>query len=117
MMLLETAVALAVLGMVAVALLTGLAGAQRATMLAEGRSVAVSLAQSQMEHLKTVAYVSGAASYTPAAVPSAGDYTGYSVSIAAAPLNVPDDGVQKITVTVARGGQQVLTMYGYKGNR
>ena len=81
------------------------------------RDIAISLARSQMENVKNVSYVPGATTYTAAALPTASDYAGYSVSIAAAALHSPDDGIQKITVTVNRSGQSVLTLEGYKVNR
>ena len=70
-----------------------------------------------MEWVKTAAYVSEATQYTPASIPSGEDYGGYSVSIAAQPINSPDDGLQQITVTVLRGGQSVYALTGFKGDR
>ena len=51
--LIETLVALAVLGLVAVAFLSGTATMSRATMINDRQETAQSLAQSQMEYVKS----------------------------------------------------------------
>ncbi len=117
MALIETLVAMALVGSIAVTYLSGLATTFKATMVADEQSTAESLARSQMEWVKTVTYVSGTANYTATAIPSGSDYTGYSVNITAAALNTPDDGIQKITVAVKHGGKQLISLEGYKVNR
>lgn len=113
----ETAIALALVGVLAVAFLSGLSTASRAVIIADERSTGENLARSQMEFIKNTPYVFEATSYTAADVPSATDYTGYSVVIAAQPLENPDNGVQKITVTVRHGTKDVMTIESYKANR
>ncbi len=117
MALIETLVAMALVGSIAVTYLSGLATTFKATMVADEQSTAESLARSQMEWVKTVTYVSSTANYTATAIPSASDYTGYSVNITAAALNTPDDGIQKITVAVKHWGKQLISLEGYKVNR
>ncbi|MFH1002889.1 MAG: hypothetical protein V1780_01955, partial [Chloroflexota bacterium] len=56
----ETAVALAVLGITAVTFLSGLATTSRATIIADEKTTAISLAQTQMEWAKKPPYVYGA---------------------------------------------------------
>lgn len=117
MTLLESLVALVIVSLVVVTGLVGLATSSKATTLSDEQSTAESLARSQMEWVKKAAYVSGAATYAAASIPPGSDYDSYSVDIAAAPLNNPDDGIQKITVTIDRSGDEVLKLEGYKVNR
>ena len=115
--LIETVIALAILGLIAVAFLSGLATTAQATVIADEQATAESLARSQMEYVKTVDYVYEATQYSPAPIPSGDDYSGYSATIDAEPLHVPDDGVQKITVTIEHNDKQVITLEGYKVDR
>ena len=113
----ETAVALAILSAISVTFLSGLTTTARAAFLFDERSTAGSLAQSQMEWVKSADYVFDAAEYTPAPLPSGKDYVNYSVTIAAEPLHNPDDGLQKITVAVKHADKEVIKLEGYKANR
>ena len=115
--LIETVVALALLGLIAVAFLSGLATTSKASIIATEQSTAESLARSQIEWAKNVAFVYDTTEYSPAEVPSGEDYVGYSAIIAAEPLNSPDDGIQKITVTVKHYDKEVLQLEGYKVDR
>ena len=112
--LLETLVALALLGIIAAVFLSGLGTTAKASLVIDKQTTAGSLARSQMEYVKTVGYVDEATEYTAAPIPSSEDYANYSVSIAAEPLNNPDDGIQKITVTVKHNGEEAITLEGYK---
>jgi type II secretory pathway pseudopilin PulG len=71
------------------------------------QTLATALARSQMEAVKAAAWPGP---YPPVAAPS-----GYTVSVANAAG--PVAGVQLITVRVHHGGQTVLTLEGYKGQR
>jgi len=113
----ETLVALALLGLVAVAFLSGLTTASRANIIADEQTTAESLARSQMEWAKEAAYVYSATSYTPAAIPGGDDFAGYSATIDASPLHNPDDGIQKIAVTISHYSVEVLKVEGYKVDR
>ena len=42
---------------------------------------------------------------------------GYSINVTAAALHNPDDGIQEITVTIYRDGKNELVVKGYKVNR
>ena len=55
--LIETVVALAILGAIAVIFLSGLATASKAAFIADEQATAESLAQSQMEWIKNASYV------------------------------------------------------------
>jgi len=110
-------VALAILGTIAVAFLSGLATASKAAFIADEQATAESLAQSQMEWVKNADYVYSATEYSPAPIPDGKDYINYSAIIAAEPLHDPDDGIQKITVTVKRFDKGVIKLEGYKVDR
>ncbi len=117
MTLIETLVALALVGAIVVSYLSGLATTSKATMVADEQSTGESLARSQMEWVKKATYVSGATTYSAASIPSGSDYTGYSANITAASLRTPDDGIQKITVTVMHFAKNVISLEDYKVNR
>ncbi len=115
--LMETVVALAILGAISVTFLSGLATTSRATFIADEHTTAQSLAQSQLEWVKNTGYVYEAASYPTAPIPAHKDYLDYSASIAVQPLHAPDDGLQKITVTIQHSGRGVTLLEGYKADR
>jgi len=101
---LETAVALALLGMVGTAIFSGLATTSKAVFLANERTTALSLAQSQTEYVNTLAY---SPEYTPDLIP----YEDYDVDIYA---DEPYGDIQKITVTVRHHDRPVITLESYK---
>ena len=114
--LLETLVALAIVGIISVAFLSGLTTTSRAAIITDRRAAAESLAQSQMESVKNAAcvYVPEATQYTSVQISSDVRYTGFAAAITAEPLESPDDGVQKITVTITHFGVDVYVLQGYK---
>ena len=114
--LVETAVALAIIGIIAVAFLSGLATTTKAAFIADEQATAEAIAQSQMEWVKKASYNKTATQYSPAPIPAGKDYINYSATIAAQ-LITSDNRVQKITVTVNRSGEQVFKLEGYKVNR
>ncbi len=113
--LLETVVALAVLGIIAVTFLSGVVTTSRAAFTTDERATAESLARSQMEWVQSASY--NATGYSPAPIPSGKDYINYSANITAESLHDPDDGIQKITVTIMRSGEPVFKLEGYKVDR
>jgi len=117
MALIETLVALVVLGAVSVAFLSGLATTSRASMIVDEQTTAESLARSQMEWIKKISYTYEATEYSPQPISSSDDYIGYSASIAAERLNIPDDGIQKVTVTITHYNKEVIELAGYKVDR
>ena len=108
--LIEVLVALAILGLVAVAFLGGLATANKAMFIADKRTTAESLARTEMEYIKNQPY---AVSYDPS-IPD--DYTdaGYSATIDVDELEI---GLQKITVTVSLDESEVIILEDYKVDR
>jgi len=116
--LIEVLIALAILGLVAAAFLSGLATASRALIIADERTTAESLARSQMEYVKEQDYdYNDSQLYEQVDVESL-THPGYFISVDADPLRYPDDGIQKITVTVDhQNKEEVITLEGYKVNR
>ena len=115
--LLETVVALAILGTIAVTFLSGLVTTSQAAFIADERATAESLAQSQMEWAQNASYVDEATQYSPAPIPSGKDYINYSANITVEPLHDPDEGIQKITVNVTRSDEQAFILESYKVDR
>ena len=115
--LIETLVALAILGTIVVIFLGGIIGTTKAASVTDEQTMAESLALSQMEWAQNATYISGTTQYTPAALPSSKDYLNYSANITATPLHSPEDGIQKITVTIRRSGKLIYTLEGYKVDR
>ena len=113
----ETLVALALLGAIAVIFLSGLATTSRATIVANEQTTAQSLAQSQMEWVKNTTYVYEATEYATAPIPEGKDYVDYSAIIVVEPFHSSDNGVQKITVTIQHTDKQVILLEGYKVDR
>jgi type II secretory pathway pseudopilin PulG len=114
---LETAIALAILGAVSVSFLNGLSSASKSVFIVDERTTAGSLAQSQMEWVKNASYVYEATSYSAAPTPDGKDYIQYSPVISVEPVHTPDNGIQKITVTIQRSGKNVYSLQGYKVDR
>ena len=123
--LLETLVALAILGLVAVAFLSALTTAARATIIADEQATAESLVRSQIEYVKSQDYIDyddpGHLEYE--LLESEKIPTSYSVEVTVELLDPEndglddDDGIQKITVTVNRNERLVLTIEDYKVDR
>ncbi|MEE9583210.1 MAG: type II secretion system protein [Dehalococcoidales bacterium] len=128
--LVEVLVALALTGIIATAFLLAISTSSKAILVADERTTAESLARSQMEDIKNEPYIDYSSDphgvYTTTVTPA-----GYTISFAVVPFDpgtgnpynevggifVRDDGIQKITVTVAHQGNDVITLEGYKVNR
>ena len=114
---LETVIALAILGVVSVSFLNGLTSASKSVIIVDEKTTAESLARSQMEWVKSANYSYNATSYPAAPIPGGKGYQQYSTAILAEPLHTPEDGIQKITVSVQRSGKGVYFLQGYKVDR
>lgn len=131
--LIEVLIALALLGIIAVAFLGGLFTASKAILIADERTTAESLARSQMEYVKNRDYEYGASpSYEQVDVEALPTHPGYFISVDAPPINPDtgevltnpgdDVGIQKIIITVKQGteagtAEEVITLEGYKVDR
>jgi prepilin-type N-terminal cleavage/methylation domain-containing protein len=112
--LVETLVAVAILGVIAVVFINGLTTAYKAGQINDEQTTAESIAQSQMEWVRNASYEEEATAYSQAPLPDDSDYVNYTVVITAEPLHSPDDGLQKITVTVSHLGKQIIQLESYK---
>ncbi len=108
--LIETIVALALVGIIAVTFLSALATTSNTRAIADERASAEILAESQMEKIKKQGY---ALSYDP--VPILDEYDSYSADILVDSMR--NGNIQKITVTISHKGQDVTTLESYKVNR
>jgi len=70
-----------------------------------------------MEWVKNASYSYNATSYSAVPIPDGKDYLQYSSVVSAEPVHTPDDGIQKITVSVQRSGESVYFLQGYKVDR
>ncbi len=113
----ETVIAVAILGAVSVSFLNGLTTASKSVFITDEHSTAESLAESQMEWVKNASYSYNATSYSTAPFPAGKDYSQYSASVLAEPVHTPDDGIQKITITIQRSGKDIFNLEGYKVDR
>jgi len=114
--LLETVVALAIVSTVAVTFLGGLATTSKATIIANERATAESLAHSQLEYVKKYDYQYGASEYP--VDPSLTIPENWSVLPPVVELvHGTDDGIQKVTVTIEHDSEAVFVMEGYKVDR
>lgn len=114
--LLETIVAIAVLGLVAVAFLGGLGTSTKATMTTGERAIAESLARSELEYVRNCTYQYDTDEYdiNPMLdIPESWSMTPPVVES----VHATDDGLQKVTVSVERNGKTVLSLFTYKVNR
>jgi len=119
--LIEVLIAIALVGMIAIAFLSALATASTVLILADERATAESLARSQLEYVKNSDYddINNPPQYSkidPAFIPDGYDIDIEAVRLDPDPDNPPseDDGIQKIKVTVSRDDKEVITVEGYK---
>ena len=110
--LVETLIAVAVLGSAVVAFVTGLSAGTLAVNVQDEQVTAQGLAQTQLEYTRSLPYDPEASAYPPIAAPD-----GYSLAVQVEPVAGADANLQKIAVTVTRDGESLLTVEGYKQNR
>ena len=117
--LIETLIAIALFGMICVAVSMGLSMAARANVISDEQTTAESLARSQIEYIQKQPYdnINNPPVYNLVSnIP-----TGYSITTPLAIRLDPknngtnnDDGLQKINITVLHGTKTVFTMEDYK---
>jgi len=112
--LIEVLVAMAIIGSGAFALLQGIATGSIATSIINEKATARNIARSQLESVRTEAYLFPPASYPAVSVPP-----DWSVSADAVVLPDADAGnnIEQVKVVVMRNGNQVLEIWDYKLNR
>ena len=110
--LVEIVIAMALIGIIAVAFLGGLSNAILALHFADVQATAESLARTAMEYEKAQHYEDAPWG------PDESGYDGYTVTVSAEPVNDEDDGLQKITVIVSHSDKgivkDIVTLTGYK---
>jgi Tfp pilus assembly protein PilV len=110
--LVETLVAVAVLGTSVVAFVVALSAGSIAVGEQGEAVVAQSLAQTQLEFTKSCAYDPEATTYPAVDTPE-----GYTVAVNVTSIPGTDADIQKITVTILRESENILTLEDYKVNR
>jgi type II secretory pathway pseudopilin PulG len=110
--LVEALVAVAILGTSVVAFVIALSAGSIAVAEQNEDVVAQGLAQAQLEYTKSYAYDTEASTYPAIATPE-----GYTISVAVSSVPGTDADIQKITASIIRDGENVLTIEDYKVNR
>ncbi len=110
--LVEVLVAVAILGVTLVAFLTAISTGSLGVATTEERVTAENLARSQLEYTKSQAFLPAPASYATVT-----PQTGYAVSADAVSIPEGASAIQKITVTITRNGETLLTVEDYKVDR
>jgi type II secretory pathway pseudopilin PulG len=110
--LVETLVAVAILGTALVVFMSGLSTGILATGRADRLSIAHELARSQLEDTKAQPYVAAPHTYPSVAAPA-----GYSVTSDATDAQNGDAAVQLITVVVSKDADVLFTLEGLKVDR
>jgi Tfp pilus assembly protein PilV len=108
--LLETLVALVLLGIIGAAFLSALATTANARSIADEKATARILAESQTENLTKQPY-----KFSYDSIPIPDEYAGYTADVVVDPMR--NGNIQKITVTVRHHNRDVITLESYKVNR
>jgi type II secretory pathway pseudopilin PulG len=114
--LVETLVAVAILGVVITSFATSLSAGTIAVRVQNENTLAQGLARSQMEVIKAAPYDKTGKSYQPVIAPE-----GYKIDIAIGPA-VDEKGndkktIQKVSVTVIHNEEDIITLEDFKVNR
>jgi len=110
--LVETLMAVAILGTAVVAFVAALSVGSLTASEQNRETTAQGLAQTQMEYTKNYPYAAGAVTYPALTAPAT-----YSVTIAVVAVPGADTNIQKVTVTVFKEGISVLAISDYKVKR
>ena len=110
--LVETLVAVAVLGSAVVSFVVSLSAGSLAVNEQDKETLAQTLAQTQIEYTKNYAYNPAAATYPTVATPS-----GYTITVIVSSVAGTDVNMQKIIVTILKAGSSILQVSDYKVNR
>jgi type II secretory pathway pseudopilin PulG len=108
--LVESIVAIAILGGGVLTLVLTMSGGALAVRENDQQAIAQGLARTQMEYVKNYPYNPGATTYPAVSVPD-----GYGIAVGVVPGGGAD--IQKITANVTRDGAVIMTTEDYKVNR
>ena len=118
--LIEVILAIALLGVVAIAFLSALAGGSKAIFIADERATAESLARAQMEYVRNQEYDAENKPPVYAKIPVP---DGYDIDLIPVRLDPngdgtdTDDGIQSISVLIKHHGKEIFTLEGYRSWR
>jgi prepilin-type N-terminal cleavage/methylation domain-containing protein len=120
--LIETLIALAIVGLVAAVIMGGLTMSGKATLITDEQSTGLSLARSQIEYIKDQPYDDATDPPQYLLLPDTDIPEGYSISVIATRLDThgdgnDDDGIQLLEVTVSHGSKTLPTIEAYKVSR
>ncbi len=110
----ESMVAVAILGITVVTFVTALSTVSIAAREGEHEFVAQRLAQAELEYVRSYPYDPGATTYSTEDVDTP---EGYAISVTADSIPGTDTNIQIIAVTVSLDGEDILTLEDYKVNR
>jgi type II secretory pathway pseudopilin PulG len=110
--LLESIIAIAILGGAVITLVVTMSGGALAVSENDRQAVAQGLARTQLEYVKNCVFDPGATTYPTVSVPE-----GYSVSVGVTAVPGAGADIQKITANVTRDGAVILSAEDYKVNR
>ena len=112
--LVESLIAVAILGIAVVAFIMALSSGAVAVREGNQQVVAQSLVRTQLEYIKNYPYDPEATTYPTVDTPE-----GYTISVEVDSIPEADDDtdIQRITVTISRGGEDILTIEDYKVDR
>jgi Tfp pilus assembly protein PilV len=110
--LVETLVAVAVLGTAVVAFVVSLSAGSLAVSEQDTETIAQTLAQTQMEYIKNYPFNAAAITYPVVETPDS-----YSINVGVSPVEGADANIQKITVDILQYGSSVFLVSDYKVNR
>ena len=110
--LVETLVAVAILGTSVVAFVVALSAGSIAVGQQDEEVVAQGLAQTQLEYTKSYTYDPGASTYPTVDTPES-----YAISVNVSSVPDTDTDIQKITVTISRESESIFVVEDYKVNR
>jgi type II secretory pathway pseudopilin PulG len=110
--LVESLVAIAILGVGVTAFLTDLSAGSMAVKTQNESVTARGLAQNQMEIVKAAPYDFTGTSYTPITAPS-----GYAVTLSIDSNLYSNEDIQKIAITVEHDNNVIITLEDYKVDR
>ena len=112
MSLVESVVAIGILGIAITAFVTGLSTGSISVREMEQQTIAQRMVRTQLEYVKSYAFEPGAATYPVVSTPE-----GYTVSVDVTAVPGGDTSIQKITVVVRREGEDLLSVEDYKVDR
>lgn len=110
--LVESLVAVAILGTTVVTLIISLATGSIAIRETDEEVVVQSLARTQLEYIKGYTYDPDATTYPTVSTPP-----GYTIVVGVSSTPDADPDIQKVTANISREGNLILTIEDYKVNR